>query len=235
MQGSAKNIKNFLSLENRKSSDVIFLTYDEKLENYEFLPNSTWAEGRNYLLELSKKKGNYLYNIFCDDDIEFVKGSWDIFEQKLIKYKPKIATPIVPKTRKQTIFFLPYQNILINDEQMIAFHQDVITEKKVLPLIREFDDIHWWASCEIQENLIQHYYPYDLIQFNSIKINNTTTARYSDKMNDKTNFPKYVKKYLKKQNIPYGIKNKKSIFIFFKILFKTFKFYNKRIKNASKV
>lgn len=231
MQGSAENIKNyFSSLKNRKTSDVIFLSYDEKLDGCEFLPNSTWAEGRNYLLELSKKKGDYLYNIFCDDDIEFIKGSWDVFEQELIKYNPKVATPIVPKTRKQTLSFLPYQNISVNDEQMIAFHRDVLKKEKIFPLIKEFDNIHWWVSCEIQENLIQYYYPYDFIQFNTINIDNTETRRYDDKMNDKEGFHKYVRQYLASQNIPYSIKymnNRNAIFMFARILFKTFKFSRK--------
>lgn len=230
MQGSADNLKKFLFLKDRENSDVIFLSYDEELEGCEFLPNSTWAEGRNMLLELSKKN-NYTYTIFCDDDIEFIKGSWDIFEQELLRLKPKIATPIVPKTRKQSISFLSYQSITVNDEQMIAFHKDIIEENKIFPLVVEFDNIHWWASCEIQENLMQHYYPYDFIQLNNISIDNLTCQRYVDKMNDREGFQKHVKKYLKKLNIPYSIRHQKfknAIYVFAKILFRTFKFNDKR-------
>lgn len=225
-QGTSKNISNYLHLKDRESCDVIFLTYDEKKENCEFLPNSTWAEGRNLLLKLSKKK-EYLWTIFCDDDVEFVKGSWDVFEEQLMEVNPKIAVPIVPKTRKQTLSFLPYQNISVNDEQMIAFHNSVIKKEDVFPLVEKFDAIHWWASCEIQQNLIQHYYPNELIQLNKSSIDNKVTTRYESKMTYDVDFRMPVKEYLKERGASYSIKymkNLNAIPIFIRILFRTFLF-----------
>ena len=103
----------------------------------------------------------------------------------------------------------------------------VIKQNNVFPLVEEFDYIHWWASCEIQENLIQYYYPCDLIQFNNVEIDNIVSESYASKMNYEINFREYVKNYLIKRNIPYGIKYLKTInaiSIFSRILFRTLKF-----------
>lgn len=77
LQGEAKYIDKFAVLRNRKTSDFFCLTYDKAKENCIFLPNSTWSEGRNRLLqEALKTKTPYQYFTFLDDDVEFTKGSW---------------------------------------------------------------------------------------------------------------------------------------------------------------
>ncbi len=101
VQGESNLISNYLDLKKREDADVIYLTYDKKVENAIYFPNSTWSEGRNKLLKAARLKGEYLYYIFCDDDIEFRKGSWDEFERLLILHKPAIGFPVVPVTQKK--------------------------------------------------------------------------------------------------------------------------------------
>jgi len=80
VQGKSELIRNYFHLLGNPNSEVIFLTYDRPIEEAIFFPNSTWAQGRNKLLETALSKGDYLYYIFCDDDINFIRGSWDTFE-----------------------------------------------------------------------------------------------------------------------------------------------------------
>lgn len=52
--------------------DLFFITFKEKNSNaIDFLPNSTWSEGRNRLWEYAK--GKYDYYLFLDDDLQFKK------------------------------------------------------------------------------------------------------------------------------------------------------------------
>ena len=180
VQGQSDRVKNYLHLAARKQADALFLTYDRPLEGKKalFLPQSSWAEGRNRLLELARQRGTYSYYIFCDDDISFIRGDWDEFEAHLLALKPAIGVPVVPKTVNRTLDWLEHQVFLLNDEQLMAFHHEVIADALVLPYQLRFDDIHWWITCEIQEALIQRFYPRGAVQFNRIEITNDCQARY---------------------------------------------------------
>jgi hypothetical protein len=186
IQGKAELIKNYLHLSDNPNADVIFLTYDQPLEavinqaveESIFFPKSTWAEGRNKLLEMALTKGEYLYYIFCDDDIKFIKGSWEIFEEQLLTYKPAIAIPINPKIIQTPLKGLKYQSFLRNDEQLMAFHQDVVKDFILLPYQNQFDSTYWWIACQIQEALIQQFYSSDAIQFNNICVSNYSGENY---------------------------------------------------------
>ncbi|MBD2141673.1 hypothetical protein H6F39_09940 [Anabaena sp. FACHB-1250] len=186
VQGKAELMKNYLHLSENPNADVIFLTYDQPIETVInqaieesiFFPKSTWAEGRNKLLEMALNKGEYLYYIFCDDDIKFIKGSWETFEKQLLQYKPAIAVPINRKTFQTPLKGMKSQCFLTNDEQLMAFHQDVVKDFILLPYQNQFDSIYWWISCEIQEVLIQNFYCSDIIQFNNIFISNDSGENY---------------------------------------------------------
>ena len=202
VQGQSVLVKNYLHLSDRDNSDAIFLTYDEKIEGALFLPNSTWAQGRNEMLKMALKIDNYLYYIFCDDDIAFQKGSWVEFEKHLMKLKPAIAVPVfLSKTKRTPLRLLNYHSFLFNDEQMIAFHNDVIRDGIVLPYQNQFDDIHWWASCEIQQILIQNFYFSDSIQLNKIHISNQCQLRYPNPDTGRNMFEKHIRDWLTKQFI----------------------------------
>ncbi len=181
VQGESRLVQEYLPLANRNNADAIFLTYDEAIKEAFFFPNSTWAQGRNKLLEMARAKGEYLYYIFCDDDIAFQTGGWDEFENYLLALKPAIAVPVFSsKTKDTPIKWLDFQTFLTNDEQLMAFHYEVVRDSIVLPYQNQFDDIHWWASCDIQEVLIQNFYFSSSIQLNKIEVLNECRLRYND-------------------------------------------------------
>ena len=188
VQGKSELVAKYTDLENRENADAIFLTYDEQIENAIYFPDSSWSEGRNLLLKKAREKGNYLYYIFCDDDIEFVIGGWDQFEDNLLRHKPAIGYPVFHKTRHTKISFLDLQVFDISDQQLIAFHKDLINDGFILPYQQQLDQFHWWSSGVIVHLIIENFYRIYSIQFNNIQILNTHHGRY-----DMTNRSKSIK------------------------------------------
>jgi hypothetical protein len=181
MQGRKENVLKYSYLQNA-NSDLITLTFDFNILEKEFksllnifLPNSSWAEGRNKQLEAAKKlETEYLYYIFVDDDVEFVKGNFYDFEQKLIKYSPAIGLPLL-KIIKNTNRFNPKLNVqhpVAVDQQVQAYHHKVLKKSLVMPLETKFDNLSWWYSCEINGFLILSYYRGYIMQFNDIIVDN---------------------------------------------------------------
>lgn len=191
VQGRSDLVRNYLHLKERSDADVILLTYDEKIENALYCPNSTWSEGRNILLDSAKAKGEYLYYIYCDDDIEFVKGGWDEYENLLLKYKPAIGCPVFPKNKRSPIHFFEMQLICILDQQLIAYHRDLVLDGLILPYQQIFDDFSWWAAGAIENLIIENFYSDSAIQFNNVRILNKVHGRY-DLTNSKINYPTCV-------------------------------------------
>ena len=202
IQGRSDLIKNYSNLVNRDNADAIFLTYDKQIDEAIFFPNSTWAQGRNKMLEIALEREDYLYYIFGDDDIAFKKGGWGEFEENLMVLKPAIAVPVfLEKTKKTPLRWLKYHSFLFNDEQMIAFHNEVIKDGIIIPYQNQFHDIHWWASCEIQQILIQNFYSADSIQLNKIHITNECRLRYPNPDIGRNTFEKLIREWLAKQFI----------------------------------
>lgn len=230
VQGQSDLVKNYLHLADRENSDAIFLTYDKPIQEALFFPNSTWAQGRNKMLEIALTKEDYLYYIFCDDDIAFKKGNWDEFEKQIVMLTPAIAIPVfLQKTKRTPLRWLKYHSFLFNDEQLIAFHNEVVKDKIVLPYQNQFDDIHWWASCEIQQILIQNFYFSDSIQLNKIHISNECRARYPDQDTGRHMYEKHIRDWLAQQfrgsykDISMSVKRNLLV-----ILWRTFSFYIRR-------
>lgn len=198
VQGQADLVREYHHLKQRKNADVIFLTYDKPLEDAIFFPNSTWAEGRNQQLSEALNRGSYEYYIYCDDDISFESGSWTQFENNLLRFKPGIAVPIFPKTVNSALKFphLQVQPFFINDEQLIAFHREVVNDRIVVPYQTRFDQMNWWVSCEIQQLLIQNFYYFDAWQFNEIRIENTCKKRYTGQFEHSASFRDTVNEWL---------------------------------------
>ncbi len=157
VQGQSELVKNYLHLADRDSADAVFLTYDKPIEEALYFPNSTWAQGRNKMLEIALTKEDYLYYIFCDDDIT------------------------------------------------------------------------WWASCEIQQILIQNFYFADSIQFNKIYISNECRLRYPNSDAGINMFEKHIRDWLAKQFIgsykDISKSVKRNLLI---ILWRTFSFFIRR-------
>ena len=196
VQGEARKVKLLFHLKERKRAEALFLTYDEKISSAYYLPNSTWSEGRNYLLQkaLSKYK-DYKYIIFVDDDTEFYYGNWELFEQNLMEYNPLIGVPVFDKNSTVS---LPCNNFIIqsfefNDEQLIAFHKKTIKKGILLPYDSKLDEVSWWATCRKQQILIQNKYKWNSIQFNNIRVINNDKGRYSSKSKNWKKYEDYVK------------------------------------------
>jgi hypothetical protein len=194
IQGQVENIKQYYFLKNRPSSEALFLSYDFDVPNTIFLPNSTWAEGRNLLLKTASEKfSKYDYFIFLDDDVKIIKGSFDEFEKYLEKLTPAVAVPLfIPKTLRtkidlyipfisKTIFSLDYQVCRCADAQFIAFHKDLISDNLITKLHTPFDKISWWLTSSTQQLLILNVYSKHFLQFNKIQIENKLHRKYTNK------------------------------------------------------
>jgi len=192
VQGQARYIQNYLDLKLRNDVDAILLTYDKQIEGAIFYPDSTWGEGRNYLLSKALESGKqYQYYIFLDDDVKFLKGDYSLFEMQLAKYKPAIAVPVFdPKTRATIIGFKNwfnkrfismgvYQICRFADAQFMAFHSDVIHDKLVVPLQTHFDAISWYATSSTQQLLMFNLYKKSILQFNNIIVKNDCHRDYT--------------------------------------------------------
>ncbi len=179
MQGDAASIEAYAHLAEREHADAIFLTYDKPLEGALFAPETRWGEGRNRLLEAALEKSDYLYYIFCDNDIEFERGSWDLFEQQLLRYRPAIAVPmVIPKTAPLAIRWLNYQACLLNDEQLIAVHRQVVEDRIAVPYQEQFDRYHYWSTGLSQQIILKNIYFYDFIQFNTVSVSNEAESSH---------------------------------------------------------
>ncbi len=181
VQGESSLIANYQDLMENDNRDIIYLTFDQEVDNAIYFPDSTWSEGRNKLLEAAKEKDDYLYYIFCDDDIKFTKGNWDEFQNLLLEHKPAIGFPVVPVTRKKRISFLEFQLYDKPDQQMIAYHMDLISDNFILPYQEHLDEISWWGSGGVIQQIIPNFYKSSSIQFNTIQILNLKHNRYDIK------------------------------------------------------
>lgn len=193
VQGQRDELYKFDELESDRAH-VYLLSYDKQLRSpkgrntrHFFLPNSTWAEGRNLLLKAAQKE-NYEYLIFLDDDVSVVSGSFKEFEELLIRYKPKIGLPLCNEI-KSTNRYLPKSKIqhpIALDQIVQAYSRDVVDESIVLPFVTEFDDESWWLSCEINSFLILSAYYKDTLQFNEFEVLNSKHTWVGDSQPDES-------------------------------------------------
>ncbi len=225
VQGNAVRIDRYLPLRERPDADAVFLTYDQEREGCIYFPGSTWASGRNRLLAEAKKRGSYLYFIFMDDDVEFMRGGYDEFESLLMQLRPAAATPVFPCTRaycigffnsfffKWSFFFkrfypvLKYQVFHFSDPQLIAFHNDVMQDGIVSPLMESFDSKSWHIPSAIQLIMLRSFYGKALLSFNTITVSNDCHRIYprpgrNERTDDFTN--RWTRAQFIKGHKPYG-------------------------------
>lgn len=180
VQGHSSNIGNFNFLHN-ESSDLFSLTYDSEIQEENvtwarniYFPNSTWAEGRNRLLD-EVIQFDYEYFIFIDDDIKVVQGSFYEFQKLLLEYKPQIGLPLCDVIeftgRHNSKLEIQRPNSL--DQLLQAYSKETVMQQIVLPYVIEFDQFGWWISCEINQHLILSKYRDSTFQFNTFKVTNS--------------------------------------------------------------
>ena len=181
IQGKAANVRNYTVL-NSDVSRIMGLTYDEPLDGFDYLPKSSFAQGRNHQYALAKERlSEFDYFIFIDDDVVFRRGSFERMERNLALDRPDIGVPVTEKTRSSVIGvelgrlikpFLRKQRFHLNDEQYLALSRRAIREELIFPLLEDWDETSWFVCCLIQENLIQHHYHKTGRQFNDCEIVN---------------------------------------------------------------
>jgi len=192
VQGQAKFVKKYFDFQKRRDISSILLTYDQQIDGALYYPDSTWGEGRNYLLKKALETGeSYQYYIFLDDDVKFLQGDYTVFEKQLLRYKPAIATPVFAPKTDATIMgynnwfnkkFVPlrnYQLCRFADAQFIAFHKDVVADNLVVPLQTHFDKVSWYATSSTQQLLMFNLYQKYILQFNNIKVQNANHGVYA--------------------------------------------------------
>ncbi|MBU3019372.1 hypothetical protein KO519_16955 [Paraglaciecola agarilytica] len=198
VQGQADRIVGYFHLNERKNAYALFLSYDIRIDGALYFPDSTWAEGRNLLLEKAKEKFNGVtYYIFVDDDTEFYLGNWSKLESELQQYKPLLAVPVFDRTAKKILPYplFPIQRFSFHDEQLLAIDSKVIEEGIVTPYQTQFDDLHWWATCRLQQILIHHFYSKNAIQLNSVRVANLQHDRYLIKNHSDEHYREEVLQY----------------------------------------
>ena len=190
VQGYADHVAKYLFLAARPSARAFFLTFDKPLDGCIYFHGCSWAQGRNRLLAEARKSGNFLYFIFLDDDIVFAHGDYDLWEARLLELRPAVAVPVTLRCKRSVIGIgdaygglyyplLKWQVIKNNDEQMIAFHHDVVADEIILPLLTDWDDSDWHSICTVQQSLIYNLYSGKCLQFNEIVVHNTQSRKYS--------------------------------------------------------
>ena len=96
VQSRARWVEKFKILES-EDSDCIIATYDEKVEqdNCIYIPQTQWPQGRNALHAAAQNRPQqYAYYIFLDDDLEFVRGDYRLFEQEVLHAQADFAVPV---------------------------------------------------------------------------------------------------------------------------------------------
>ena len=163
--------------------NVIVLTWDFEIPEDVFpvgvtkffFPNSTWAEGRNKLLELAASRyRNIEYFVFLDDDIAFTKSSLNEFERLILEFQPKIAVPLCDRiVREMSFSQRSLERPIRHDQILMAFHRSVLEDKIALPIDTQFDEISWWLTAVMNHYLIQKFYFDGMLSFNDVVIRNT--------------------------------------------------------------
>lgn len=129
-----------------------------------FKPSTTWATGRNILVNTAMKRTTkYLYYIFMDDDIDLQMNSgrninpWRLFENFLVRVEPAVAAvddsfnpclPAIYRARKRlncsissNIEYIPAVRY---DAAFNAFHYEALPH--LLPYAAKYDNMSWWAA-----------------------------------------------------------------------------------------
>ncbi len=147
VQARSDMVPRNLSLESSRA-DLIIYTWDKKimLPNALFKPKTVWAEGRNILIDAAKKlKHKYKYYILLDDDVEFINGNAQKFEDEILAADPDACIPIVPANDKilgNYSMAMPFRYLAMNliDEACICLSKEFFFSDKLLPYHTLYND-----------------------------------------------------------------------------------------------
>lgn len=212
IQGKAVNIRRYKFL-NSTNSELLGLSYDTPEPGFQYFPKSSFASGRNFLLDLARERHrNFDYFVFLDDDVEFCRGSFQLMESNLSRARPPIGVPLTEKTRRTALAveiggrirpLIRQQKLHINDEQYLACSREVLEHGHLLPYLTTWDSDSWFVCCLIQEALIQHHYFGRALQFNDCEIRND---QHSDAYPHNLDFARAAYLAWMRQHFPAGSK-----------------------------
>lgn len=129
-------------------SEVLLLQWKDNFvpfDNSFHFPNSSWAEGRNELLRRAKKKGDYDYYIFLDDDLKLFYPL-QLFEKMLAKINAKRVVPFLLGHGWYRLAQRDLNIVKYVDHAFIAFREDCLSS--AFPYTLEYDKVNWWLTCE---------------------------------------------------------------------------------------
>lgn len=136
---------------------------------------ASWAEGRNLMLEAALRAyPSALYYVFCDDDVQFVQGSYGDFEDNLRATRPLVGFPLMPKGKMNASWRpdLRVQRAVAIDEQMYAVHRDLIGTVGIAPLDTLHDDKSWFSPAITFEYMVAKLHGEFAHQYNDVEILN---------------------------------------------------------------
>ena len=129
------------------NSDYLCATFEKKIdrENFIYVPNTIWTEGRNALYaEALKRKDDYEYFVFLDDDIVFERGNFRVFENEVLHIQADFAMPLYiqhPDLKKYDRYNPFRYSVLIFLEQVfICLSKELLCSPKLLPYDMEYVD-----------------------------------------------------------------------------------------------
>ena len=184
VQSSSSRLLPLRALADRPSAHARFLTWDKPCEGAEFLDHCTWGEGRNRLAELARQCPDYEYAILMDDDVVFGAGSFDRFEEMLLRYHPAVAMPVFAHKTAHTVLGIgrgilspPFRCLAVQiarrgDSQIMALHRDVLEDGLLFPVQTQFDAFGWWTTTNALFVFLLNLYSRHVLQFNPIVVHN---------------------------------------------------------------
>ncbi len=207
IQARSTSALKHLSLQSERS-DVLIYTFDKKIDhpNFIYKPNTWWHEGRNILIEVAKKLPvRYEYYILLDDDIEFKKGSFEEYENLVLKVNPHISMPAYPKKsrikRHHKLTPFRYSDFVDYDCLYVCLARELFCDCRLLPYYTGYDELKdfyksFYSAELFWGNIFEHHLDKRRVVFNEIVIDDTS-ANYS--YNPNYHYSKLLKK-LKKDN-----------------------------------
>ena len=190
VQSRIRFLENHTILES-DNSDYLCATYEKKIdrENFIYVPNTIWTEGRNALYEeVMKRKDHYEYFVFLDDDIVFERGSFRVFENEVLHIQADFAMPVylnhpfIKKYDHDNPF--QYSTITYIDQAFICLSKELFYSPKLLPFDMSYvDRPDLGGGCVAPSNtffmeLYDHFSDKKLLVTNNVAVRNNLSEAY---------------------------------------------------------
>eukprot|EP00668_Euglena_longa_P017185 GGOE01021545.1.p1 GENE.GGOE01021545.1~~GGOE01021545.1.p1 ORF type:complete len:358 (-),score=92.78 GGOE01021545.1:93-1055(-) len=159
-------------------ADVLCVTWKQELAPCDFIPGSSWTQGRNALWKkVTTMQKKYMYYVFMDEDITL--SNLSLFELSLVKWQPPIGVP-AGIAQLQGVDENRYEALKLHsfDAAFNAFHYDVVHSSLVLPYVDLFDHFSWWSSQLYMIYLCQVFFDNEVIGFMRVKSTNAQHRPY---------------------------------------------------------